>query len=217
VVRLLPLIRLSSRRLGEAFGMRAGRTYAIGIAVSYALLLLLLPASTDTRTAGLVLSEALRAASWAVAGFGALSAARDLSARDRDDGLVSLARASGYQERDVVVSHWAAGGMRITFWLFVPFAVLALFAGLRFSTPQALVWGVGWLGLCLVYAPLLGVTASTLSRASARLFPGHGRTALLLFVVGPHLLRLSFPELPSLPAGFGWLLERGGELVQRLS
>lgn len=211
------MIRLSSRRLGEAFGMRAGRTYAVGIAVSYALLLLLLPASTDTRTAGLVLSEALRAASWAVAGFGALSAARDLSARDRDDGLVSLAHASGYRERDVVISHWAAGGLRIAFWLFVPFACLALLAGLRFSTPQALAWASGWLVLGLLYAPLLAVTASTLSRTLAWLFPGHGRSALLLFVVGPHLLRLPFPELPSLPAGFAWLLERGGELVQRIS
>jgi hypothetical protein len=211
------LIRLSSRRLGEAFGMRAGRTYAIGIAVSYGLLLLLLPASTDTRTAGLVLSEALRAASWAVAGFGALSAARDLSGRDRTDGLLSLAQSSGYGKRDVVVSHWAAGGMRITFWLFVPFALLALFAGLRLSTPRALAWACAWLSFALVYAPLLGVTASTLSRALARLFPGHGRSALLLLVLGPHLLRLSMPGLPSLPAGFAWLLERGGELTQRLS
>lgn len=217
MVRLLPLIRLSSRRLSEAFGMRAGRTYAIGISVSYALLLLVLPASTEARTAGLVLSEALRAASWAVAGFGALSAARDLSARDQNDGLVSLAGASGYRECDVVFSHWAAGALRIAFWLFVPFAALALFAGLRFSTPRSLVWACGWLGLSLVYAPLLGVTASTLSRAAARLFPGHGRTALLALVFVPHLLRLSFPELPSLPAAFDWLLERGSELIQRLS
>jgi hypothetical protein len=217
VARLLPLIRLSSRRLGEAFGMRAGRTYAIGISLSYALLLLLLPASTDARTAGLVLSEALRAASWAVAGFGALSAARDLSTRDHDDGLVSLANASGYRTRDVLVSHWAAGAMRIAFWLFVPFALLALFAGVRFSTPRALLWASGWLAVALVYAPLLGVTASTLSRGAARLFPGHGRIALLLFVVGPHLLRLSFPELPSVPAAFAWLLEQSNQLVQQLA
>ena len=78
-------------------------------------------------------------------------------------------------------------------------------------------WAAGWLGLALLYAPLLGLTASTLSRASARLFPGHGRAALLAFVVGPHLLRLSFPDLPSVPAGFAWMLESGSELIQRLS
>ncbi len=151
--------------------MRAGRTYAIGISVSYALLLLLLPASTDARTAGLVLSEALRAASWAVAGFGALSAARDLSARDHDDGSVSLANASGYRARDVLVSHWAAGAMRIAFWLFVPFALLALFAGVRFSTSAGVDLGVGLAAVGLVYAPLLGVTASTLAGVRRGCFP----------------------------------------------
>jgi len=196
--------------------MRAGRTYAIGISVSYALLVLALPASTDGRTADLVLSEALRAASWAVAGFGALSAARDLSTRDQGEGLVSLARASGYRERDLVLSHWAAGALRIAFWLFVPFAVLASIAGLRFAGSRSPAWAAGWLALALVYAAVLALTASSLARAAARLFPNYGRSALLFFVVVPHLLRLSFPELPSVPAGFAWFLERGSELVQRL-
>lgn len=206
--RWFALARLSRRRLGELFGARAGRAYGVGIAVSHALLILLLPKTTEASAVTELLKSGLVSASWAVAGFVSLSAARDLAARDDGDGLTELAATRGYDSRDLTLARFGAAAFVIAFWIFVPFTLLALLAAFRSSIAGA-VWALGWIGFVAFYVAILALTTSALARIAARLYPSHGRSALGAFVLLPHLLHSAFPAVPSLPAAFGWLLEHG--------
>jgi ABC-type transport system involved in multi-copper enzyme maturation permease subunit len=208
VLRLYPLARLCRRRLGELFGARAARAYGVGIATSYGLLLMLLPRTSEPSEFSAVLGDALSSASWAVAGLVSLSASRNLAGRDEADGVSALARCRGYDARELTLARFAAAAFVIAAWLFVPFAALSLLAGFRLAAPSV-TWTAAWLAFLTLYAPLLALTMSGLSRLAARLYPNHGRSALAAFVLLPHLLHWAFPDVPSLPAAFGWLLQRG--------
>jgi hypothetical protein len=212
VSRLFPLARLSRRRLGELFGARAARAYAIGIAGTNALLVLLLPSTTEASAFAALVRNASSSASWAVAGFVGLSAARDLYGRDQLDGISALASTRGFDARDLGLSRVGAAAFVIAVWLFVPLAVLALIAGVRLSAPSG-AWTIAWIAFLAPYAALLGITLSALARLAAHLYPNYGRSALAAFVLLPHLLHWAFPEVPSLPAAFGWLLDRGEDWV----
>ena len=210
--RLFPLARLSRRRLGELFGARAARAYGIGIAGTNALLLLLLPSTTEASAFAALLKSASSSASWAVAGFVGLSAARDLSRRDELDGISALASSRGYDARDLDLSRVGAAAFVIAVWLFVPLSLLSLIAGIRLSAPSG-AWTIAWIAFLALYSALLAVTLSALARLAAHLYPNYGRSALSTFVLLPHLLHWAFPEVPSLPAAFGWLLDRGADWV----
>ena len=212
LLHLLPLARLSRRRLGELFGARAARAYGVGISVSYALMILLLPSTTEASTFAALVKNALSSASWAVAGFVSLSAARDLSQRDRVDGVSALAESRGYGNHALEWSRFGAAAFVIAVWLFLPLAALSLLAGLRLAGPST-AWTLAWLGFLALYVPLLALTLSALARVAARFYPSYGRSALATFVLLPHLVRWAFPEVPSVPAAFAWLLERGTDFV----
>lgn len=197
--------------------MRAARMYGIGIAVSYAFVLWMLPSPLDTETLAAVLRNALTSASYAVAGFSALSLARDLVARERAEGITALLGMHGYDERELRISLVFAGAFAIWLWIFLPFAVLVALSASALDDSSKAFWTFGWWSFAAVYAALLALTASALSRVCAELYPRHGKLTLLALVLVPHALRLSMPGFPSLPASFGWLIERGSELVVRLS
>jgi hypothetical protein len=200
-------------RLAESWGIRAARLYGIGIGLSYTLTILLLPDRAPVATVNAVVKNALVSASWAVAGLVMVSAARNLQRNDRNDGISALIGARGYHERDLGLARLIAAASVITVWIFVPVALLSVLAGTALST-GALRFSLGWVGFALVYAALLGASVSALARCSARFFPEHGPSVLIAAVLVPHLLRLSFPDLPSFPAAFAWLLERGSSTLE---
>jgi hypothetical protein len=197
--------------------MRAARLYGIGIAVSYAIVLWLLPAPVDAGAMAAVLRNALISASWAVAGFSALSLARDLTTREQSEGITSLIRLHGYDARELRVSIVAAGAFAIWIWILVPFVALVLLSGAVIEAVSKTGWTLAWLAFAAAYAAGLALIASALSRGCAELYPRHGKLALLALVLVPHALRLSLPGFPSLPASFGWLIEQGSALVMRLA
>ncbi|HEY6079888.1 MAG TPA: hypothetical protein VIW29_13835 [Polyangiaceae bacterium] len=200
------LVRLCSRAQRELWGVRLTRVYGIGIGLSYAVTLFWLSA-----TPGVALklwARALATASWVV-GVGALSLARDLASRDTQQGLVSLARLRGYSDQGLERARAIAGALRLSGAVALPGLIVALAALLHFRTLAAAAVALGLALLTLPYAALLGTTLALLARLSSRLLPGRGRTVLLALVLGPWLLaKGTGSSLPSIPAAFGWLLER---------
>jgi hypothetical protein len=197
--------------------MRAARLYGIGIAVSYAIVLWMLPAPLDAGTVANVLRNALSSASWAVAGFSALSLARDLTEREQSDGIAALIRLHGYDTRELQVSIVAAGALAIWIWVLLPFAALVAVSAPMLDGVSKVSWTMAWLSFAVLYSAALALGASMLSRGCAELYPRHGRLVLVALVLMPHVLRLSLPGFPSLPASFAWLIEQGAALVVRLS
>lgn len=199
-------MRLCARAQRELWGIRLTRVYGIGIGLSYAVTLLVL--SPTPEVALKLWARALATASW-VAGVGALSLARDLVSRDAQQGLVSLARLRGFTEQGLERARAVAGALKLSGAVAAPGVIVALTALLHFRTSAAAAVALALALLTLPYAALLGTTLALLARLSSRLLPGRGRTLFLALVLGPWLLATGTgSSLPSVPAAFGWLLER---------
>jgi hypothetical protein len=198
------LVRLCSKSQRELWGLRLGRIYGFGIGVSYALVLFV--GSGSMATVAQLWGRALATASW-VAGIGALSLARDLSARDAARGLSGLSRLHGYSELELERARTLAGALRLSSTVAVPGLLLSLAALVRVRTFQGVGVALLLALLTLPYALLVGGSLAPLARVCSRLLPGRGRLLLLALVLGPWLLGSGLDlNVPSLPAAFGWLL-----------
>ena len=211
--RLLSITLLSSRRLSELAGMRMARVYAIGLLASFVLLIAVLPASTGPQVLGSVLARALGTASWIVAGLSALSAARDLRARDDTEGISTLAALRGHDARSLELSRWIATALRIAVGVGLPVLLLTLFGCLRLREPSSASWAPSWVAFVVGYSVVLGAALALLARSAAWLNPRRGRLLLALVVLLPELARLVAPATPSVPRAFAWALAHGRTLV----
>lgn len=214
---IVPLIRLSSRRLAELLGMRSARAYAIGLGLSFAALVLLTAPSAQTSTLDALLTQALKSASWLVGGLSALSAARDLAERDRREGISVLAGGLGHDDRTLEVARAVAASLRIAVAIAVPVVGLVWLSCASAGRAGPVAWAVAWTCFALVYSASLGLTLGALARGAALLSHRHGRLVLLGVVFVPELLRQTWPSLPTVAAAFGWALERGAELGKSLA
>jgi hypothetical protein len=210
------LVRLCEARLLELFGVRAARVYAYGVALSFALLMLFAGSPDRRQALHNLLFDALGTLSWVVGGMVGLSAARNLEARDDDDGISALARQRGHGARELEQARLLATTARIARLIIVPGVLLALIAMLRIRTLAALPWCV-YLGVVpIAYGLLLGAGVALLARGSARLVPSHGRGLFAILAIVPELLRQTFSDMPSVPAFYGYLLRQLAELGERL-
>jgi hypothetical protein len=203
---------MSAQAQRQLWGIRLTRLYAIGIGISYSVLVLTAP--LDPGVVPRLWLKCLALASW-VAGVGALSLARDLSERDASQGLAGLARLRGFGARTLERARVAAGAIKLSTTVAIPGMLVSLTALLRFRSTAGAFTSLG-LGLFTVaYALLVGTTLAVLARACSRALPGRGRLLLLAVVLGPWLLAAgtSLP-LPSLPGAFGWLLSRLSEVAR---
>jgi len=206
------LVRFSQRRLTELFGARAARLYGIGIAASFGVMIAVLPRPVSIGALEGLLLQALRSASWFVAGLCAFSAARDLARRDFEEGVTALVAQRGHDARSLELSRGLAAAQFIALWIGVPSSILALIAWIKTADPARWAWTAGWLGFVIVYSSLLGIVVAGLARAASRLSPHRGRSLLAAFVFVPELLRTAWPSVPSVPAVFAWALDRAAEL-----
>jgi hypothetical protein len=183
-----------------------GRVYGVGIGLSYALLVALGPA--ETATSGKLWARGVATASW-VAGLGALSLASDLAARDSSQGVTTLARLRGFGEGALDRARALAGAMRLGTTVLVPGLIIALAVLLKLRTLSGAVVALSLLVLTVPYAALVGAVLAPLARACHHFLPGRGRWLFAAVVLGPWLLAegLGAP-VPSIPAGFDWLLSR---------
>lgn len=215
--RVSALVRLCEARLLELFGVRAARVYAYGVALSFAVLMLLAGPSDRLQALQNLLFDALATLSWVVGGLVGLSAARDLEARDDDDGISALVRQRGHGARELEQARFIATTVRVARLIVVPGVLLALVAALRIRTLAALPWCAYLCAVPIAYGLLLGAGVGLLARGSARLLPSHGRALFALLAIVPELLRRTFSEMPSVPAFYGFVLQQLTDLGARLS
>lgn len=195
---------MCARAQRELLGLRLTRLYAVGIGISYAILTYGL--APDSRLATGMWARCLTTASW-VAGVGALSLARDLTARDDAQGLASLVRLRGFGEPALERARTAAGALRLITAIATPGLLVALSALLRFRNWSGASTALLLALLTLPYAALLGSVLSISARLCARWLPARGRLLLAALTLGPWLLALGTKSpIPSIPGAFGWLL-----------
>jgi hypothetical protein len=186
--------------------MRLTRLYAVGIGLSYSVLVFTLPLSEGL--APRLWVKCLTTASW-VAGVAALSLSRDLAERDSMQGLAGIARLRGFGARELERARIAAGAIKLSATVVIPGLMLSLAALLRFRSVAGAATALALLLFTVGYAALFGSTLAALARACSRALPGRGRTLLLAVTLGPWLLAAGIDaHLPSVPGAFAWLLQR---------
>jgi hypothetical protein len=189
--------------------MRLARMYSFGVALSFALLALLTPTTGRSAINGWIV-DALRSASWVVAGLSALSAARELEPRDELDGFSALAALRGSAREQRSRARALATALRIALGVCVPGLAVLGVGALRSLGPALLPWLALWLAFIVAYSLVLGATLALLARASARLLAQQARLLLVCVVFVPELVRaLGGFWFPSLPAACAWLLGLG--------
>lgn len=208
--RLLLLVDFSRRRLAELLGARVSRLYGLGLAASFALMVVLLPGAAPVWAVSKLLVRELTSASWIVAGLAALSAARDLEQRDRDEGALALAAQRGHAPAALELSRVLATAGHIAFWVGVPALVLAVLGWFKVSDLTVWRWALAWIAFVVVYALALGLVLGVLARVAARASRQRGRTVLVVLILVPELVRVAWPVVPSVPSAFAWALARAG-------
>jgi hypothetical protein len=203
---------MSTQAQRQLWGIRLTRLYAIGIGISYSVLVLTAP--VDPGLGPRLWQKCLTLASW-VTGVGALSLARDLVERDVTQGLVGLARLRGFGPRALERARVVAGAIKLATTVAIPGLLVALAALLRVRSAAGAFTAFGLIVFTLAYAALLGCTLAVLARAASRALPGRGRLLLMLLVLGPWLLASGIGlSLPSIPGAFGWLLSHLSEVAR---
>jgi hypothetical protein len=83
-----------------------------------------------------------------------------------------------------------------------------LLVGVGIARGATLRWGLLVAPAVVVYAGALGLSLALLAHFAAELSPRHPRALLTVLVLGPLLLSLAYPSIPSLPRLFSGLLTR---------
>jgi hypothetical protein len=192
-----------AKEWGRRFGVRIGRLAAAGIFLSFAAALLAIGDEGDTDQRG-----AVSRAMWLLSLFALCPIAVSLARRERPDfGTAELAHL-----RAVSPSSSRLAELLATYRILLPAALLpalglSLLAVLVSENRPDLVGGVSTLVGACFYAAALTALLGFLSHTAARLWPAHGRAALLSLLLVPYAASAVFPNTPNVPATFEWLLD----------
>jgi hypothetical protein len=189
--------------------MRLARGYALGIAITFALLAGFTPSSHLERAADGWIREALVSASWVVAGLSAISAAFALSERSGHGERLGVLALQGVPRREILTARFLVIGARVALGVAFPAALLVLLSFSRSPRFFGSGWVAAWLGFIVVYAALLGAGICALAAIAAAVSRRHARAALLALLLGPELLRWAdFHSVPSVSRACAWAIER---------
>lgn len=205
VQRERALIALFDLGRQKSYGLRAAKLYAIGVFVSYAIAISLTRGSERASTIHGFVRAALVSLSWVVGALAALGSAQALAQQSEREALSALALQRGFSEKALLRARTAAATVRVTRLVGVPAVLLVLVGVARGGTLR---WALSVAPAVLVYASALGLALALLAHFSAELSPRHPRALLALLVLGPVLISLAYPAVPSLPGLFSGLLSR---------
>ena len=205
VQRERALIALFDLGRQKSYGLRAAKLYAIGVFVSYAIAISLTRGSERASTIHGFVRAALVSLSWVVGALAALGSAQALAQQSEREALSALALQRGFSEKALLRARTAAATVRVTRLVGVPALLLVLVGVGRGGTLR---WALSVAPAVLVYASALGLALALLAHFSAELSPRHPRALLALLVLGPVLISLAYPAVPSLPGLFSGLLSR---------
>ncbi len=213
--RRAALVRLLDRRLRGHFAALAARALSTLIALGYGGLVVAVAIVGAGGSADVVVTRALFWLSWVGAGGVALAA----SAPERGteaEAVRSLAAQRGFSLRDLAMARAVATARRVLRTAGIPAVCVAALA-LAVSGSFGLLWprlllvvGVG------VYTLFLAIVVTLLVELSRALSARHTRATLALLVLVPHVLRVLWPHVPSVPALFGAALGQLARLGAQL-
>jgi hypothetical protein len=199
------LIALFDLGRQKSYGLRAAKLYAIGVFVSYAIAISLSRGSERASAIHGFVQAALVSLSWVVGALAALGSAQALADQPERDALAALSRQRGFTQSAVVRARTGATTVLVARLVGVPALLLVLVGVARGGS---LPWALSVAPAVLVYAFALGLALALLAQFSAELSPRHPRALLTLLVLGPLLISLAYPAVPSLPRLFSALLSQ---------
>jgi hypothetical protein len=199
------LIALFDLGRQKSYGLRAAKLYAFGVFVSYAIAISLTRGSERASAIHGFIQAALASLSWVVGALAALGSAQALAEQSEREALSALALQRGFTKSALLRARSAAATVRVTRLVGVPALLLVLVGIARGGT---LPWALSVAPAVVVYAGALGLALALLAHVSAELSPRHPRALLALLVLGPALISLAYPAIPSLPGVFSKLLSR---------
>jgi hypothetical protein len=180
----------------KSTSLRLAKLYAFGVFVSYAVAILLARGDSRSATIHGFVKAALVSLSWVVGGLSALGSAQALAQQTERDALAALALQRGFPPSALLRARTWAATVRVTHKVSTP----ALGGSLR--------WALAVAPAVVVYAGALGLALALLAHFSAELAPCRPRAFLAMLVLGPLLLSLAYPTIPSLPRLFSAFLAR---------
>jgi hypothetical protein len=206
--RFLALVAVCDARLKLVLGLRLIRVYGWAIALAYAVAMVALSRTSATDLLGNTVLQAVRTLTWFAAAPAAWVAARDLATADEREGVATLLWQHGFTAREVEGGRVAATMWRIAIVAGLPaLALAALSVLLSKSTPIATARSLQLIGIA-TYIAVLAASLGLLARWAALLTPKRGGALLAVVLIAPHLLRVAWPTLPSIPALFDTLLDQ---------
>ncbi|HKO53379.1 MAG TPA: hypothetical protein VJV79_36975 [Polyangiaceae bacterium] len=208
------LIALFDLGRQKSHGLRVARLYAFSVFAGYAIAIALTHGSQRGRVIHGFIEAALVSLSWVVGALAALGSAQALAEQPERDALSTLAQQRGFARTAVLRARTEAATVRVARLVGVPALLLVLVGVARGGT---LPWALSVAPAVIAYAFILGLALALLAHFSAELSPRHPRLLLAALVLGPLLLSLAFPAIPSLPRLFSGLLSRLLAVGARLS
>jgi hypothetical protein len=210
--RSLSLARAADRSLRTRIGAQLAKLLAWLIGIGYSITLLILARGTGGELLDAPVLDALFWLSWLTAGLIALSAAAAAKQPADGEALAALAAQRGFARAALRDARGLAAVRRIVRLCLPPALWLSLLA---LALSGSLGLALARLGLCfgvLAYVLLLALLVGGLAHVAATLAPRHGRSLLLVLLFAPHLARVIWPNLPSVPWALGWMLDQLGRV-----
>jgi len=199
---LIALFDLGRRK---SYGLRAAKLYAFGVFAGYTIAITLTHGKERGSAIHALNHAALVSLSWVVGTLAALGTAQALAEQPERDALSTLSLQRGFPKSALLRARTGAATVRVARLVGAPALLLVLVGVARGST---LPWAVSVAPAVIVYASALGFALALLAHFSAELSPRHPRALLCLLVLGPLLISLAYPAVPSLPGLFSSLLSR---------
>jgi hypothetical protein len=189
----------------KSTSLRLAKLYAFGVFVSYAVAILLARGDSRSATIHGFVKAALVSLSWVVGGLSALGSAQALAQQTERDALAALALQRGFPPSALLRARTWAATVRVTRTVGIPALLLVLVGVTRGGSLR---WALAVAPAVVVYAGALGLALALLAHFSAELAPCRPRAFLAMLVLGPLLLSLAYPTIPSLPRLFSAFLAR---------
>jgi len=199
------LIALFDLARQKSVGLRIAKLYAFGVFVSYAIAISLTRGTGRSTAIHGIIYAALVSLSWVVGALAAFGSAQVLARHSERDALGALALQRGFTASSLLRARTAAATVRVARLVGIPGLLLVVVGVARGGT---LSWAVAVAPAVVVYACALGFVLALLAHFAAELSPHHPRALLAVLVLGPILMSLAYPAVPSLPKLFSGLLSR---------
>jgi hypothetical protein len=199
------LIALFDLGRQKTTALRLAKLYAFGVFASYAVAIALTRGESRAGAIHGFVKAALVSLSWVVGGLAALGSAQALAQQTERDALAALAIQRGFQPSALLRARTWAAAVRVTRTVCIPALLLILLGVARGGTLR---WALCVAPAVIFYAGSLGLALALLAHFSAELSPRHPRALLAVLIIGPFLLSLAYPSIPSLPRLFSGLLSR---------